>query len=204
MDPLRLFLLDQGFPVEYGLDIFNTPHTGTTLRHPQNWLFRLWCWILLWHLATTSPLGNIFWRHSCFSPKQPEPQTNGDFNVYFLKRQTWLLLHTANIIPRTSNDTRCFLYSLITPFRLFTCFLSHKACSTNTNSIFHAAIKNYHKNISTLYFSLSSIYLTTLSEDINTRKNTFLRPKTITNFPIAKVPSKLMNAAWDASDACGL
>ena len=31
---LRLFLLDQGFPIEYELDEFNTPHTGTTLRHP--------------------------------------------------------------------------------------------------------------------------------------------------------------------------
>ena len=41
MDPLRLFLLDQGFPVEYELDEFNMPHTGTTLRRPQNWLCRL-------------------------------------------------------------------------------------------------------------------------------------------------------------------
>ena len=94
-----LFFLDQGFPVEYELDKFNTSHTGTTLRHPQNWLCRLWCRIPLWHLATTSPLGNIFGRHSCFSPKQPETQTHGDFNVYFLKQQTWLLLPTANIPP---------------------------------------------------------------------------------------------------------
>ena len=43
MDPLRLFLLDQGFPVEYELDESNTPHTGTTLRHPQNWLCLLRC-----------------------------------------------------------------------------------------------------------------------------------------------------------------
>ena len=62
-----LFFLDQGFPVEYGLDTFNTPHTGTTLRHPQNWPCRLRCLIPLWHPATTSPLGNIFWRHSRFS-----------------------------------------------------------------------------------------------------------------------------------------
>ena len=62
-----LFFLDQGFPVEYGLDTFNTPHTGTTLRHPQNCLCRLRCLILLQHLPTTPPLGNIFWRHSRFS-----------------------------------------------------------------------------------------------------------------------------------------
>ena len=63
-------LFDQGFPVEYELDKFNTPHTGTILRHPQNWLCRLQCRISLRHVATTSPLGNIFWRHSRFSPKQ--------------------------------------------------------------------------------------------------------------------------------------
>ena len=90
--PGCLFLLDQGFPVEYELDEFNTPPTGTTLRHPQNWLCRLRCNISLRHLATSSP-GNIFWRHSRFSPKQPEPQTHGDFNVSLLKQQTQLLLH---------------------------------------------------------------------------------------------------------------
>ena len=56
-----LFFLDQGFLVEYGLDTFNTPPTGTTFRHPQNWLCRLRCLIPLRHLAMTSPLGNIFW-----------------------------------------------------------------------------------------------------------------------------------------------
>ena len=99
MDPLSLFLLDLGIPVEYELDKFNTPHTGTTLFHPQNWLCRSWCLIPLRHLVTTSPLGIIFWRHSRFSLKQPETQTNDDSKVYFLQRQTWLSLHTANILP---------------------------------------------------------------------------------------------------------
>ena len=35
-----IFLLDQGIPVEYDLDTSNTPHTGTTLCHLQNWLCR--------------------------------------------------------------------------------------------------------------------------------------------------------------------
>ena len=34
MDSLCLFLLDQGIPVEYELDKFNTPYTGTTLFPP--------------------------------------------------------------------------------------------------------------------------------------------------------------------------
>ena len=68
MDPLRLFLFGQGIPVEYELDKFNTPHTGTTLFHPQNWLCRWRCLIPLRHLATTSPQGNIFWRHIVTCP----------------------------------------------------------------------------------------------------------------------------------------
>ena len=148
MDPLRLFLLDQGIPVEYELDKFNTPHTGTTLFHPQNWLCRLRCLIPLRHLATTSPLGNIFWRHSRFSTNNQNHKltvtpkfisSNGKHDFRYTLR---------TYLPRTSNNTRCYLNPLITPFRLFT-FLSHEACSTNAISLFHAAVKNYHKNFST-------------------------------------------------------
>ena len=58
-------------------------------------------------------------------------------------------------LPHTSNNTRCFLYSLITPFRLFTSFLSHEACSTNANSLFHAAFKNLHVKANGIFvFSL--------------------------------------------------
>ena len=38
--PCVYFLLDHGIPVKYELDTFNTPYTGTTLCHPQNWLCR--------------------------------------------------------------------------------------------------------------------------------------------------------------------
>ena len=144
MGPLHLFLLDQGFPVEFELDKFNTPHTGTTLHHPQNWLCRLRCRIPLRHLATTPPLGNIFWRHSRFSLKQPEPQTNGDFNIYFLKQQTWLLLHTVNI-PPSHIKRHALLSQLYHNFKLFTYFFPYyETCSINVNSLFHAAIKNLH------------------------------------------------------------
>ena len=146
MEPLRLFLLDQGIPVEYELDEFNTPHTGTTLRHPQNWLYRLRCRKKksLRHLAT-SPLGNIFWRHSRFSLKQQEPQTHGDFNVSLLKQQTRLLLNTANISP-LHVQRHALLSPLSHNFKSFPYFFtSYETCSINVNSLFHAAIKNLHK-----------------------------------------------------------
>ena len=107
-----LFFLDQGFLVEYELDKFNTPHTGTTLCHPQNWVCRLRCRIPLRHLATTSPWGNIFWRHSRFFPKQPETQTYGDFNVSLLKQQTRLLLNHGEHIPLARPTTRAAFSTL--------------------------------------------------------------------------------------------
>ena len=143
MDLLHLFLLDQGIPVEYELDKFNTPHTGTTLFHPQNWLCQLRCLIPLQHLATTSPLGNIFWRPHA-SPRSHQKHkltvtstfisSNGKHNFRYI---LWTYL------PCTSNNTCCYINSLIKPFHLVTFFLSHEACSTNTNSIFHAAIKTF-------------------------------------------------------------
>ena len=75
MDPLASILLDQGFPVEYELDEFNMPLTGTTLSGLQYCyvdcdakfrsdalLLRLW--------ATFS--GDIH------ASKQPEPQTTNN------------------------------------------------------------------------------------------------------------------------------
>ena len=146
MDPLRLFLLDQGTPVEYELDKFNTPHTGTALFHPLNWLCRFRCLIPLRHLATTSPLGNIFWWHSTSHRNNQKhkltvtPKFISSNGKHDFRNILWTYL------PCTSNNTRCYLYSLITPFCLFTSFLSHEACSTNANSIFHAAVEN-NKNI---------------------------------------------------------
>ena len=149
MDPLRLFLLDQGVPVEYELDTFNTPHTGTTLRHPQNWLCWLLCQILLWHLALISPLGHIFWRPhaSPWNNQKHKLMVTSTFISSNGKHDFCYILRTY--LPHTSNNTRCYLNSLKTVFRLFTSFLSHKACIINANFLFHAAIKNYHKNILT-------------------------------------------------------
>ena len=86
-------------PVEYELDEFNTPHTGTTLSRLQHWLCRLRCKSPLRNLVT-SPLGYIFWRHLRFSPKQPEPQTHGDYNRF---------------CPQTANTTFATLWQTYFP-----------------------------------------------------------------------------------------
>ena len=159
MDTVRLFLLDQGFPVEYESDEFNTPHTGTTLHHPQNWLCQLRCKIPLRRLAT-SPLGNIFQRHSCFSPKQPEPLTHSDYKCFCPQTaNTTFATLWRTYFPRTSNNeclnltmhfslrhlaakTLSQLYHNFISFPNF--FPFYKTCSINVNPLFYAAIKNLH------------------------------------------------------------
>ena len=78
------------------------------------------------HLALISPLGNIFWRHARFSPKQPRwlqrlfPQTaNTTFAIQWRK-----------YLPRTSNNTRCFLHPLL----YFTTTLSEGITHTRKNT----------------------------------------------------------------------
>ena len=51
------------------------------------------------HLATSSQ-GIIFWRHSRFSPKQPEPQAHGDYNRFS---------------PQTANTTFATLWRTYLP-----------------------------------------------------------------------------------------
>ena len=51
--------LASNIPVEYELDTFNMPHTGTTLCHPQNWLCRCDALFRSRHLVLISPLGHF-------------------------------------------------------------------------------------------------------------------------------------------------
>ena len=109
------------------------------------------------------------------------PETTRNTNSRWLQRlfaqtaNTTFATLMANISP-SYVQWHALLSQLYHNFKSFTYFFpSYETCSTNVNSLFHAAIKNYHKNISTSYFSLSFIYITTLSEGItHVRKNTFL------------------------------
>ena len=74
---------------------------------------------------------------------------------------------------RTSNNTHCFLNSIITLNHSLTSFLPTRLAEY-VDSLFHAAIKNYHKNISTSYFSLLYIPYK-LSEETTQRKHTHAR-----------------------------
>ena len=78
------------------------------------------------------------------------------------------------------------LSQLYRNFKSFTYFFpSYETCSINVNSLFHAAIKNLHIKANGVFVFLllhPPLLMTTTSEGItHTRKNTFLRPKVITN-----------------------
>ena len=150
-------LLDQGFPVGYEWDKFNTPLTGTTLNRLRYWLCRLRCKIPLQHLATSS-LDNIFWRHSRFSLKQPEPQTHGDYNHFCPQTanttfatlwRTYLPQHIQQCLYLTMHFSLRHLAAKI-PSQFYNNFISfpyfftyYETCSINVNPLSHAAIKTF-------------------------------------------------------------
>ena len=93
----------QGIPVEYKLDTFNMPRTGTTLCHPKigyvdptrNPAFDT--------LALNSPLGHL---------KIPDMKSTVTSKVQFLQLQHVFRQNATNTIPHTSDDTRCHLNHL--------------------------------------------------------------------------------------------
>ena len=110
------------------------------------------------HLAT-SPPGNIFWRHSRFSPKQPEPRTHGDYNRFCPQTanttfatlwRTYLPQHIQQCLNLTMHFSlrhlaAKMLSQLYHNFNSFPyLFTYYETCSINVNSLFHAAIKNLH------------------------------------------------------------
>ena len=128
----------QGIPVEYKLDTFNMPRTGTTLCHPQNWLCRYDAQLNHRHLALNSPLGHFNGDNARLSTRRTKLTVTPKFissngNMAFAKLQ-----RTQSLARPTTRAT--FLNFLVTPFRLLTHI---ETCSTKANYIFHAANKNY-------------------------------------------------------------
>ena len=127
---------DQGIPVEYELDTFNTPLQEQLYVTPKIGYVNAMPLFRSRHLALNSPLGHF----------------NGD-NAHLSTRRTKLMV-TPKLISSNGNialaklrwtqslacPTICaaFLNFLITPFRLLTHYEIF-----STNYIFHAANKNY-------------------------------------------------------------
>ena len=84
----------QGIPVEYKLDTFNMPRTGTTLCHPKIGYVNAMFLFRSQHLAINSPLGH-FNGYIAYSPPQKYQthETHGDIQSSFPPTATWLSLN---------------------------------------------------------------------------------------------------------------
>ena len=112
MDSLR------GIPVEYELDAFSMPSTGTTSCHPKNWLCRSERNSALNYMETTQTL-----------PQIPDTQ---NYTV------------ALNTIPHTSSNTRCHLHISLRHFVSNTNKPKlHESCSTKSKPYSMLQIKNF-------------------------------------------------------------
>ena len=167
----------QGILVEYKLDAFNMPRTGTTLCQPKTGYvdlsiiplsthqlpFQLWSTLM----EITPTLPNYQTRNSRWHPKF----NSYNCNMSFVKMQ-------KKKIPHTSNNTRCHSQLLITQFRLNKHNFSTSLAAPKANPIFHAANKKpIHKNT----FRPSSSYFFIILPFISHQLARALQPPILAN-----------------------
>ena len=98
----------QGIPVEYKLDAFNMPRTGTTLFHPKIGDVDLARNPALDTLALNSPLVHLN-GDNAYSPQIPDTKLTVISKVQFLQLQHDFRQNASNTIPHTSDDIRSHL-----------------------------------------------------------------------------------------------
>ena len=98
----------QGIPVEYKLDTFNMPRTGTTLCHPKIGYIDPTHNPALNTLALNSPLGHLN-GDNANSPQIPDTKLTVTSKIQFLQLQHVFCQNPTNTIAHTSDDTRCHL-----------------------------------------------------------------------------------------------
>ena len=158
MDLLRLFLLDQGFPVEYELDEFNTPHTGTILHHPPK----------IGYVECDAVFHSNTYRVNLWAT------FSGDIHASPQNNQNHKLMVTLTFLSSNSKHDFCYTMANISPshvqrhvllsplhnnFISFPYFFpSYETCSINVNSLFHAAIKNLHVKPNSIFVFFILLY----------------------------------------------
>ena len=143
----------QGIPVEYKLDAFNMPRTGTTLCHLKICYVDLTRNPALDTLALNSLLGHLN-GESTYSPQIPDTKLTVTYKVQFLQLQHVFRQkcneHNPSHVQRHTLPSQPSQL-LITQFRLNKHNLSTSLAAPKANPIFHAANKNLIlKHISTL------------------------------------------------------
>ena len=123
----------QGIPVEYKLDTFNMPHTGTTLCHPKIGYVNAMLLFRSRHLAINSPLGH-FNGDNAYSPPQKYQthETHGDIQSSFPPTATWLSLnyseHNPSHVRRHAQPSQPFHKSISSQYS----HPFHESCSTKS------------------------------------------------------------------------
>ena len=150
MDSLRLFCLDQGIPVEYELDTFNTPPQEQLYVTPKIGYVDALPYFCSRHTALNSPLVHFNGNNARLSPNHQTLKTHGDSKVHFLQRQTWLSLnygeHYPSHVPRHALPSQLYHISISSPYsQSFQRDLQHKK-QTQYSML---QIKTIPKNIST-------------------------------------------------------
>ena len=141
MDSLHLYHLDQGIPVEYELDTFNTPPQEQLYVTPKIGDVDAMPYFRSWHLALISPLGHLNGDNARLSTRRTKLMVTPKFissngNMAFAKlRWTQSLAH---LTIRAAFSTLSYLHfvSLLTIFPT-------RLAAQKANPIFHAANKNY-------------------------------------------------------------
>ena len=131
----------QGIPVEYKLDAYNMPRTGTTLCQPKIGYVDLTRNPVLDTLALNSPLGHFNGDHASLSTRRTKTMGTLKHNPSHVRRHT---------LPSQPSQL------LITQFRLNTHKLKHhESCSTKSKPKY-SMLQNkiIHKNT----FRLSPSY----------------------------------------------
>ena len=123
----------QGIPVEYKLDAFNMPRTGTTLCHPKIGYVDPTHNPTLDPLALNSHLGHFNGDQHTPSLKQTD-KNHRDSKVQFLQLQHAFRQNATITIPHTSDDTCCHLNLLNFSWLNFVSIsiTFHKSCSTKS------------------------------------------------------------------------
>ena len=142
-EPIKFMDSLQGIPVEYKLDTFNMPRTGTTLCHHQIGYVNAMPLFRSRHLVLNSPLDHFNGDNARLSTRRTKTTVTAKYNSSNCNMAFAKLQRTQSLACPTISAA--FLNSIISPFRLLTHNLNthHESCSTNTNYIFHAANKNY-------------------------------------------------------------
>ena len=143
MDPLRLFLLDQGFPSWIWIRwIINATHKNNFTSPPKLAMSTA--------MQISAPTSSDFTSGQHFlETLMLLPKTTRTTNSWWLQRLSPLTANTTCYTMANISPWHIQQHTLLSPlhnnFISFPYFFpSYETCSINVNPLFHAAIKNLH------------------------------------------------------------